>query len=107
MENFATHGALHIPRLVDAATVEQLCHQLAPLPLDRPGLRLLGVERTSAVLGPEGKMGRIAAQLIGAGAMPVRALLFDKSSARNWSVGWHQDRVIAVKERREAPGFGP
>lgn len=106
MEDFATHGALHIPRCVDATTVEQLCHQLAPLPLDRPGLRLHGVEGTAAVLGPDGEMGRIAAQLIGAGATPVRALLFDKSPGRNWAVGWHQDRVIAVKERREVPGFG-
>jgi hypothetical protein len=52
-------------------------------------------------------MGQAAAALIGPDAIPVRALLFDKSSARNWAVGWHQDRVIAVKQRREVPGFGP
>lgn len=36
---------------------------------------------------------------------PVRALAFDKSADSNWGVPWHQDRVIAVKEKAEAPGF--
>jgi len=33
--------------------------------------------------------------------------MFDKSPLLNWSVAWHQDRAIAVAERRDAPGFGP
>lgn len=39
--------------------------------------------------------------------MPRRILSFDKSAAsaaRNWAVPWHQDRVIAVRARAEAPG---
>jgi len=39
--------------------------------------------------------------------VPVRAILFDKTSAHNWSVPWHQDRTIAVAHRCEVPGFGP
>ncbi len=38
---------------------------------------------------------------------PVRAILFDKSPEANWSLGWHQDRTICVRERHETPGFGP
>lgn len=38
---------------------------------------------------------------------PVRAILFDKSPDANWLVAWHQDLTIAVRERRETPGFGP
>ena len=37
----------------------------------------------------------------------VRAILFDKTGAANWTVPWHQDRAIAVRERIDAPGFGP
>lgn len=107
MDDFDAHGALHLPRLAATGLVERLCAALAPLPLDRPGLRLRGVEVVAGLLGPDGVVGRAAATLIGAGAMPVRVLLFDKSPSRNWAVGWHQDRVIAVKERREVPGFGP
>lgn len=35
----------------------------------------------------------------------VRAIYFHKSAEANWFVGWHQDLTIAVRERREAPGF--
>ena len=37
----------------------------------------------------------------------MRAILFDKSPARNWALGWHQDRTICVRARRDVPGFGP
>jgi hypothetical protein len=107
MNSLDVHGAIHLPRLVATTLVEQLCADLAPFPLDRPGLRLRGVTAVVALLEPDGVMGQSAAALIGPRAIPVRALLFDKSSARNWAVGWHQDRVIAVKQRREVPGFGP
>ena len=36
---------------------------------------------------------------------PVRLVAFDKTAELNWGVPWHRDRVIAVKERIEAPGF--
>ncbi len=42
-----------------------------------------------------------------AAAVPVRAILFDKVGAANWTVPWHQDRSIAVRERLDVPGFGP
>ncbi len=36
---------------------------------------------------------------------PVRVVAFDKTAELNWGVPWHRDRVIAVRERIEAPGF--
>ncbi len=33
----------------------------------------------------------------------TRAVAFDKAEGRNWSLPWHQDRVIAVKEKLETP----
>ena len=59
------------------------------------------------LLSLEGPIGILAASRLGGGCRPVRAILFDKSARRNWSLGWHQDRTICVRERREAPGFGP
>lgn len=41
------------------------------------------------------------------GARAVRALWFDKTPQANWLVPWHQDRTIAVRERRDVLGFGP
>ena len=36
---------------------------------------------------------------------PVRVVNFDKTAGANWGVPWHQDRIIAVKERHDLPGF--
>lgn len=41
------------------------------------------------------------------GLIAVRAILFDKNESANWTVPWHQDRSIAVRERIDLPGFGP
>jgi phytanoyl-CoA dioxygenase PhyH len=43
--------------------------------------------------------------ILGPGAAPVRGLLLDKTPGTNWKVGWHQDLIIAVRERVEVPGF--
>ena len=40
------------------------------------------------------------------GAFPTRLVSFAKSEGVNWAVGWHQDKVISVRERMDAPGFG-
>lgn len=34
-------------------------------------------------------------------------ILFDKTGSANWTVPWHQDRSIAVRERIDVAGFGP
>lgn len=46
----------------------------------------------------------LAASLI-PGARPVRIVAFNKSEASNWTLPWHQDRVVALRERTETPGF--
>jgi Phytanoyl-CoA dioxygenase (PhyH) len=49
----------------------------------------------------------IASVLLGPGAHPVRAILFDKTPAANWYVTWHQDLSIPVKRQIDTPGYGP
>lgn len=49
----------------------------------------------------------IVEPVLGAHAVAVRGLLFDKTPEANWKVPWHQDRTIAVKTRVNAPDFGP
>lgn len=44
---------------------------------------------------------------VGASLTTGRAILFNKTARTNWSLAWHQDRTICVKEKRVAPGFGP
>ncbi|HEX8366537.1 MAG TPA: phytanoyl-CoA dioxygenase family protein [Allosphingosinicella sp.] len=66
----------------------------------------------SARLGATPGLGRLigpadalARDLLGPAARPVRALFFDKNSGHNWALGWHQDRTVAVRARRDVPGF--
>ena len=42
---------------------------------------------------------------IGSNAKAVRAILFDKTSEANWTLGWHQDTKIAVRRKAETAGF--
>jgi ectoine hydroxylase-related dioxygenase (phytanoyl-CoA dioxygenase family) len=43
--------------------------------------------------------------VLGTDAFMVRSTLFDKTDGANWGVFWHQDLLIAVRERRDLKGF--
>jgi ectoine hydroxylase-related dioxygenase (phytanoyl-CoA dioxygenase family) len=50
----------------------------------------------------------IAREFLGPSAVPYRATLFDKSSARNWLIPWHQDTALPLRDRRhDVAGWGP
>jgi len=105
--SFARHGAqLFSSRLAQAeiAALQALADRLVGA---RAGIRLRGEPVVSAVVAPAGPLGAIAAAMLGTTARPVRAILFDKTPANNWQVGWHQDRTIAVEVRHDVPGYGP
>lgn len=80
---------------------------LGPLRTGEPGVRIHDIEALKPLLVSGGCIGSIAASVLGEAARPVRAILFNKTPKANWALGWHQDRTICVKEKREAPGFGP
>lgn len=44
--------------------------------------------------------------VLGVGAKVVRGIYFDKPEGANWKVPWHQDLTIAVRQRRNVPGYG-
>ena len=48
---------------------------------------------------------RWVCRVLGPDCFAVRAILFDKNETANWSVPWHQDLTIAVRERIDVPGF--
>ena len=49
----------------------------------------------------------IVRRVLGTGAFPFRATLFDKSPNSNWLVVWHQDTALPLCEKHETPGWGP
>lgn len=103
----ARDGAELTSAALDGATLAALEQVLAGQPRDVAGVRLFGVGGLSSFLEAGGPIGSLAARSLGQTARPVRAILFDKTPAANWSLAWHQDRVVAVSERKEVEGFGP
>jgi hypothetical protein len=103
----AADGASLRAGAFDAPALARLTQALASEPADRAGVRLFGLEAIRPILGAEGQLGRLAAAEMPGQPRPVRAILFDKNPQTNWSLGWHQDRVIAVRRRIDVAGFGP
>ena len=87
--------------------MSQLSVALADLPPDEAGVRISGIEVLRPLLSIDGCIGTIAGSVLGDRARAVRAILFNKSPEANWSLAWHQDRTICVKQKREVQGFGP
>lgn len=103
---FQTDGAQLFKGALKPCMAE-LEEALSGLPFDNAGVRIHGLEALEPLLAEEGCIGAVAATILGSEATAVRAILFNKTPETNWSLAWHQDRSICVKEPHEAPGFGP
>lgn len=97
-----------VGRLIDA--VESL--SLSPSALSRGGgvyamRNLLQEVPETRRLAESEPIRTLVAGVLGPRCFVVRGLLFDKTPEANWTVPWHQDLTIAVKERTSASGYGP
>jgi len=104
---FGEDGAQIFAGALDPAACLAIEHAIASLPSDVPGVRIGSAPALRAMLTVNGLVGSIAGSALGPDARPVRAVLFDKTAARNWALGWHQDRTIVVEEHADTQGFGP
>lgn len=104
---FAHDGAERFRSVLSATDLQGIEEAVAELPPDQAGIRLHGIAALRRFLISSGPVGAIAASVLGEKCHPVRAILFDKTPATNWSLAWHQDRTIAVEQRIEVSGFGP
>ncbi len=103
--NLSEEGARYIPALFDAKGVRALIEALDGLDQRKAGQRIAHLHAVAPWIGPGSTLCELVASEIGAGSRPVRAILFDKSEAANWALGWHQDRTIAVSHRADVNGF--
>ena len=67
--------------------------------------RLLEVFPLICTLAESENIRCIIEPIIGENAKIVRGILFDKNPVANWKVPWHQDVVIALREKKEVAGF--
>lgn len=112
-ENLVRHGYLMLPGIFSAGQVSQFSERLQ---------RELEQQRDTAVLKSRNRIYGSRSLLascpwlaetllhpsllellkttLGDGAGLVRGLFFDKPPDRSWSLPWHRDRTIAVKDNR-------
>jgi hypothetical protein len=88
----------------ELATLEALADRW---PAGAAGTRIRDDALLDALLATDGAIHRLAEFQLGRAARAVRCVLFDKNAGTNWSLGWHQDRTIAVRQRHDVDGFGP
>ena len=70
----------------------------------KPGERLNATPILRELLGQQSAMSVLINKVMPS-ARPVRLVSFAKSGQQNWALPWHQDRVVALKDRVEHPGF--
>ncbi len=101
-------GYAVIPGVISASEIARLLLELAhsSLSRSRAGLRhALRDEAVAAFVG-QPNLVTLAAEILGADAIPFRATLFDKSPSSNWLVAWHQDTALPIQHRKDVSGWG-
>jgi ectoine hydroxylase-related dioxygenase (phytanoyl-CoA dioxygenase family) len=97
-------GFAIVSQCLSEETVEHLCSDLGDTKhaqrnlLDVPSVRGLAVSEP---------VKQLVTACLGKECFAVRAILFNKTPNSNWKVAWHQDRTIAVRERKDVAAFGP
>ena len=109
VESAEAQGFATIPEVLGRGEIGDLIEELSrtELPRSRAGIRHAMKLPTVAAVARDSRLLGIAQGVLGKGAIPFRATLFDKSPTANWLVVWHQDTALPLRERQETPGWGP
>jgi len=94
-------------QVIDRAEVDELRQEADRIAMEAGSAnvrRLTSRSKRMAVLAQSPEL----TTLLPPGLELVRSILFDKTPAENWPVGWHQDLTIEVdREDASLPGYGP
>ena len=97
-------GFAIVPQCLSEQIVDDLCLQLGSTRHAQRNLLTVPAVRNLAGSEP---VKQLVAAVFGKLCFAVRGILFNKTPVSNWKVVWHQDRTIAVRERKDVEGFGP
>ena len=102
-------GFAAIPKVLTDDEVEQCIGALqeAPLSRSKAGIRHALTHTSLRPIAHQPRLVEIARSILGPGAFPFRATVFDKSPTSNWLVVWHQDTALPLVERVDVAGWGP
>jgi ectoine hydroxylase-related dioxygenase (phytanoyl-CoA dioxygenase family) len=98
------NGFAIVPLCLTEQMVEHLCLDLGNTKHAQRNLLRVPMVRELAASEP---VKQLIGAILGNKCFAVRGILFNKTPASNWKVIWHQDRTIAVRERKDRAHFGP
>ena len=74
---------------------------------DQHGARNLLANAAIRLFAGSDELRSPVASILGTDCFAVRGIFFNQNSKANWKVSWHQDCVIAVRQKLEIEGWGP
>ncbi len=103
------NGYAYFPDIFSSTEISRLGAELsiASLKRSRAGARHVLSHPAVRSLANTAQLSQIARAVLGNGAVPFRATLFDKTPTSNWFVAWHQDTALPLIEKKEIVGWGP
>src|SRR5690349_6654711 len=108
-ERILSGGFAVVPGIFPEREISELLAilQRSSLPRSRAGMRHAMRNLNVAALARDSRLVALAQEVLGSGAMPFRATLFDKSPSSNWLVVWHQDTALPLRSKLTVAGWGP
>ncbi len=113
-DGIARDGYAMVPNVVSMSKVEELRSAIESIPAGEEvrrrtnvyGVRnLLELSLACRELAASPEIRAFVKPILGHECFAARGTFFDKVPGANWNLRWHQDSVISVKKRIEAPGF--
>ena len=102
LAQFKSEGFLLLPEFLD---YDGLTRLEGSLNSDRFAQRNLLENSIVREFAASLQVRELMSTVLGDSSFAVRAILFDKTPAANWNLGWHQDCVVPVRERKDVEGF--
>lgn len=105
--NIERDGFAIVPGVLDDEFRLALVRDTEPLLMESPaGVRGLVAKVPSlGALAASATVRSLVEPVLGSKFKLVRSILFNKNSATNWQVAWHQDLAIAVNSHYEIEGY--
>lgn len=107
MNDLPSNGFALADLRLTPAQCDQLAASIPAASAGRGGVRGLVDHPSVLQLLTHKQLGQCLWSAVGRDLVAVKATLFDKTVQSNWRVQWHQDRVIATRERLDVVGYGP
>ena len=109
LRSLEEQGFANVPAVLSTRELIPILVSLADLeaPRGRAGIRHVLGHPTVKVVANNPRLLEMAQAVLGSAAFPFRATLFDRAPVASALTNWHQDVALPLREKIDAPGWGP